>query len=575
MRTWRFSRLLLVLVLVMLVGVSLTLLTTAYMGAENALQQEAERAFARDQRMLDSIVDSHFRNIRQYSEEVSQSAPLQRALTLDDSRLLEEAMQGLMRDSYSRYIDAMVIEHEDEFDAVRNVSLLNLELPLEALSQQAPWLGHWVTVNADTGSDAESRHYSLLRLTLPVVEPTLGEVVGRLHTFVMLNDNFWILNELQSLFGARVIALKHEGTTLDALQRGESPLPELEELKAADEVRITSAGILREHVLKVGRSDDYRVYTMLPSDSYDALRDAYITNLGYATLMVVALGVIMMVVINRLTASALGNLTRYAEQVPEGGTPKPFTGGRFEEFTRVGRAFEQMLYRIHERDRYLEEIIDHSPDLIFLKDLDHHYCLVNQQYAKVLNTTPQQLVGRPMWEVLDNEGMEHVLTMDDQVLRSGEPVKYRQVLKTRSGERSFLFSKFPITDDHGKPYLIGGIATDITDTEQTVEELGLAKEVLAETRDAAIVLDEHQQVLISNSAFVEMSGFPREQAGSAMRLFLMMKPDLIDLLDQGRRLEKECAFERRDGQMCKVHMTAHGVSRDGRTRYVILFRELT
>ncbi|WP_168014728.1 PAS domain-containing protein [Halomonas salinarum] len=575
MRTWRFSRLLLVLVLLMLAGVSLTLLTTAYMGAENALQQEAKRAFERDQRMLNSIVESHFRNIRQYSEEVSQSESLQRALTRDDSRLLEEAMQGLMRDSYSRYIDAMVIEHEGEFDAVRNVSLLNLELPLNALSQQAPWLGHWVTVDADTGSDAQSRHYSLLRLTLPVVEPTLGEVVGRLHTFVMLNDNFWILNELQSLFGARAIALKHEGATLDALQRGESSLPEHEELKDADEVRITAAGILREHVLKVGRSDDYRVYTMLPSDSYDALRDAYITNLGYATLMVVALGIIMMVVINRLTASALGNLTRYAEQVPEGGTPKPFTGGRFEEFTRVGRAFEKMLHRIRERDRYLEEIIDHSPDLIFLKDLDHHYCLVNQQYAKVVNTTPQQLVGRPMWEVLDSDSMEHALAMDNQVLRSGEPVKYRHVLKTRSGARSFLFSKFPITDDHGKPYLIGGIATDITDTEQTVEALGLAKEVLAETRDAAIVLDEHQQVLISNSAFAEMSGFPREQAGSAMRLFLMMQPDLIDVLDQGQRLERECAFERRDGQMCNVQMTAHGVCRDDKTRYVILFREFT
>lgn len=575
MRTWRFSRLLLVLVLVMLAGVSLTLLSTAYMGAENALQQEAKRAFERDQRMLNSIVESHFRNIRQYSEEVSQSAPLQRALTLDDSRLLDEAMQGLMRDSYSRYIDAMVVEHEGEFDAVRNVSLLNLDLPLEALSQKAPRLGHWVTVDADTGSDAESRHYSLLRLTLPVVEPTLGEVVGRLHTFVMLNDNFWILNELQSLFGSRAIALKHEGATLDALQRSATPLPELEKLRASsDEVRIISAGILREHVLKVGRSDDYRVYTMLPSDSYDALRDAYITNLGYATLMVVAIGVIMMVVINRWTASALGNLTRYAEQVPEGGTPKPFAGGRFEEFTRVGRAFEQMLHRIHERDRYLKEIIDHSPDLIFLKDLDHHYCLVNQQYAKVVNTTPQQLVGRPMWEVLDSDSMEHALAMDNQVLRSGKPVKYRQVLKTRSGARSFLFSKFPITDDQGKPYLIGGIATDITDTEQTVEELGLAKEVLAETRDAAIVLDEHQQVLISNSAFAEISGFPREQAGSAMRLFLMMQPDLIDLLDQGQRVEKECTFERRDGQMANVQMTAHGVCRDGKTRYVILFREL-
>ncbi|RAR63474.1 PAS domain S-box-containing protein [Onishia taeanensis] len=575
MRTWRFSRLLLALVLAMLAGVSLTLLTTAYLGAERALKQEAEQAHTRDQRMLDSVVESHFRNISQYSEEVSQSAALERALVLDDNALLDQVMHGLMRDSYSRYIDAMVIEHHGQFQAAPNVSLLNLKLPLEALSRSEPRLGRWVTVDADIGPDTQKKHYSLLRLTLPVVEPRLGEVVGRLHTFVLLNDNFWILNELQSMFGARAIALSQGGTILDSLESGANALQQLNALKASDdEVRITPAGILREHVLRVDRSEAYRVLTALPSDSYHALRDVYTTNLGYASLMVVAFGVIMMLVINRLTSSALGNLTRYAEQMPDSGAPQPFKDGRFEEFTRVGRAFEEMLRRIHERDKYLAGIIEHSPDLIFLKDLDHRYCLVNQQYAKALNTTPQQLLGRPMWEVLDHEIMEYALAMDRHVLLSCEPVKYKQVLKTRSGARSFLFSKFPITDDHGAPYLIGGIATDITDIEQTEEELDLAKEVLAETRDAAIVLDDQQQVLISNSAFAEMSGFSKEEASSAMRLFLMVHPDLVDMLDQGKRWEKACQFERRDGQLRTVRVTANGVIREERRRYVILFREI-
>ncbi|WP_458525622.1 PAS domain S-box protein [Onishia taeanensis] len=579
MKTLRFSRLLLLLFLLMLAGVSLTLLTTAYLGAERALQQELQQAHERDQRMLDSIVESHFRNIRQYSEEVSQSASLERALRRGDEAMLEEVMQGLMRDSYSRYIDAMVIEHEGQFHATPNVSLLNLALPLQALSRSQQRLGTWVTVDAETHADtatgAPRKHYSLLRLTLPVVEPRLGEVVGRLHTFVLLNNNFWILNELQTLFGSRAIALSHEGRTLDSLQSGAHPWQDLEALKAAEgQVLLTSSGVLREHELKIGSSDAYRVYTALASDSYHALRDAYITNLVSATVMVVVVGIIMMLVINRLTSSALGNLTRYAEQLPKGGVPRPFTGGRFEEFTRVGRAFEQMLHRIQERDKYLAGIIDHSPDLVFLKDLDHNYCLVNQHYAEVLNTSPQRLMGRPMWSVLDSEIMEQALVMDRQVLLTGEPVKYKQRLTTRSGTRSFLFSKFPIVDDHDAPYLIGAIATDITDMEQTEEELELAKAVLAETRDAAIVLDEQQNVLISNRAFAEMSGFPKEQAGSAMRLFLMMHPELLEMLKQDRRWERACELERRDGTQQSVSVTASSVSRDGMQRYVILFRDI-
>ncbi|MDI4637141.1 MULTISPECIES: PAS domain-containing protein [Halomonadaceae] len=575
MRTWRFSRLLLALVLAMLAGVSLTLLATAYLGAERALQHEAEHAHASDQRMLDSVVEGHFRNIRQYSEKVSQSAALERALMLDDNALLGQALQGLMQDSSSRYIDAMVVEHDGQFQVAPNASLQNLKLPLEALSRSESRMGSWVTVDADIGANAQQKHYSLLRLTLPVVEPLLGEVVGRLHTFVLLNDNFWILNELQSMFGARAIALSHKGTVLDSLESGANALQQLKALKASDdEVLITPAGILREHVLKVGRSGDYRLLTVLPSDSYHALRDLYSANLVYATLMVVALGVIMMLVVNRLTSSALGSLTRYAEQVPDSGAPKPFKDGHFEEVNRVGRAFEEILRRIHERDKYLAGIIEHSPDLIFLKDLDHSYCLVNQQYAKALNTTPQQLLGRPMWEVLDHEIMEYALAMDRHVLLSCEPVKYKQVLTTPSGIRSFLFSKYPIIDDHGAPYLIGGIATDITDLEQIETELDLTKEALAETRAAAIVLDEQQRVLIANSAFAEMSGFPEEEARSAMRLFLMVHPDLVATLDQDKRWEKACQFERRDGELRSVRVTANGVIRDQRRRYVILFREI-
>ncbi|WP_192035337.1 PAS domain-containing protein [Halomonas sp. YLGW01] len=571
MTTWRFSRLLLLLVLVMLAGVSLTLLTTAYLGAEKALQQEIELAHERDQRMLDSIVDSHFRNIRQYSEEISQSLPVQRALSRGDGARLDDAMQGVMRDSYSQYIDAMVIEHDGRFHVAPNVSLLNLELPLEALSGSRSRLGDWVTVD----TEVRGKRYSLLRLTLPVVEPGLGEVVGRLHTFVLLNDNFWILNELQSLFGARAIALSHEGSVLDSLQSGAHPWEGLEALKASEApVRVGPQGVLRSHVLKVGDSAPYRVYTALPSDSHFALRDTYIANLGFATLMVAMVAALLMLVINRITASALGNLTRYAEQAPDGGMPRPFQGSQFEEFTRVGRAFEQVLHRIHERDKYLAGIIDHSPDLIFLKDLDHSYRLVNRRYAEVLNTTAEQLDGRPMWDVLDQDVMEKALAMDREVLRTGKPVRYKLALDTLSGKRRFLFSKFPIIDDDGVPYLIGGIATDVTDMEQAEEELELAREVLAATPDAAIVLDEQQRVLIANRAFVEMSGFPHEQASSAMRLFLMAHPGLLESLTREEHWEQACEFERRDGGLERVAVTVHALRRDGRQRHVILFREI-
>ena len=573
MRAWRFSRMVLGLQLALLTAVAVILLTTAFMGAQQALEEDVRQDHARDQRVLESLVESELRNIRRYSLGLVKLESLSRALSDGDASAVTAVLESLEDENEAQHIDAMVVETDDEAFVSTSVSLLGTPLPLEALSRRAVPLSTWTTVNARV----EGRHYSLLRLTRPILEPSLGRVVGRLHVFVQLNDNFWITNALQMLFGARATVLSHDGTVLDALAEGADQLDALEVMDRVDEPVVTTPqGVVREHVLQVGNSDRYRVRSLLPNDSFAALHDTYLSSILYATVLVVGLGIALMLVLRRLSTRALDNLVSYAEQVPQSGVPRPFQGGRFVEFNRVGQAFEAMLTRIRERDKYLSGILEHSPDLVFVKDLENRYRLVNERYAWAVHSTPEALLRSRAEETLDEGVLALASESDEQLLRDLAPVKYKTDLHTPDGLHRYLVTKFPIYDDRGRPYLVGGIATDITGITQAREQLQLAHQVFAETSEAIVVLDDDHRTLLANRAFGEMSGHDESCATAAIRDFLLGHPEVTYHLARGHRWQGQCDLQQSGGGSLPVLVSVTSLPlTDGERRHVLLFSDIT
>ncbi|MBY4678714.1 EAL domain-containing protein [Marinobacterium arenosum] len=575
MRPLRFSTVILTLVLVLLAASSATLLTPAYLGSEKALQHQTMLAYERDQRALSSLLNAQFKNIQQISQELSSIQELRRALTANDTATLSRILSDLLASNSGQHIDAMVIEDKDgPIVPATNFSLLGLELPFESLSKQYSVLNNWTS----TQVERDDNTYHLLRLTLPVVDEDTGEVMGELHSFVLLNNNYWIINNLQQLFGSQSISLSHDGEILDGL---ESEPGQLAQLRAPslipNGVLTAGSNILRDHYLRIGHSNYYSVRSLLPNSAYQSLQAAYTSDLGFAALIVMILGVTVLLAILYLIRSALLHLTRYAEQVPESGSPQAFSGGRFQEFIRVGTAVERMLLRIRDRDKRLASIIDNSPDLIFIKDLEHRYQLVNKRLASVLNLTPEQLSGsQPQDAIADHRLGALVQAQDSKVLSDIRPVQYEMTVSGPQGPSSYLVSKFPILDDQGQPYAIGGIATDITAIKQTQDQLQLAHQVFAETAEAIVVLDSQQRPLTSNRAFTDMSGFAEQDSGAAVRRFLASRPEILTQLSRTRRWQGECLLPRSDDSTLPVLTSATRLTADnGQYRDVLLLTDIT
>ncbi|MDR5866704.1 EAL domain-containing protein [Halomonas koreensis] len=569
MRVWRFSRLVLALLLALLAVVSLILLSAAYLGAREALWEGAEQAHRQNQRILERVISTHFEGIQRQSESIADEARLVAALGEAPPARLQGVLREMLGELHGEQVDALVVSGEDG-RALASVSLLGTPLPLGELSRAPGPLATWTSLEAQH----QGRPYNLLRLSLPIVEPTLGRVIGRLHSFVVLDDSFWITNALQGLFGARATTLSLDGRLLDArLADGRAPRLPVPERP----VMLTDEGVFHSHPLRIGDSDVYRVGLLLPDDGLLALRNTQVASLLYATLLVVAAGVGMMLVLRRFTARSLDSLVRYAEAVPESGRPRPFRGGRFREFNRVGKAFETMLERIRERDKYLEGIIQHAPDLIFVKDLAGRYRLVNRRYAWALGTTPDALDGVAVDEALDEEVMARATRSDDELLERQGPVTYHATLHTPDGARRYRITKFPILDDAGRPYLIGGVATDITDLRQVQDQLELTHQVFAETDEAIAVLDDRHRAQMTNRAFAELSGREGGRDTAAIRDFLLHHPEVTHALTEGQRWQGQCEFPRGDGEGLPVLVSATTLSSDrqGRRRHMLLFSDIT
>lgn len=573
MRAWRFSRVVLVLELALLAVVASFLLSSAYLGSQQALREGAEQAHARNQRLLDYAISTRFENIRRYSQGIAESGGLERALSAGRQAEVVASVEGLLDDLQARHIDALVVESGGQTHVATSVSLLGLSLPFEALSREPAPLSTWVTME----TRGQGGPYCLLRLTLPIVEERLGKVVGRLHAYVVLNDSFWIANELLRLFGAEAVMLSRDGVMLDALERRPGALQTLRGLAGNQgPVATTPDGFRHTHPLRIGVSGGYRVTLLLPDDSLVALRGTYTEFLLYATLLVVMVGVALMLVLRRLTSRSLDKLVHYAEAVPESGTPEPFEGGRFREFNRVGGAFEAMLQRIRERDKYLDGISQHSPDLVFVRDLEGRYRLVNERCAWALHSTPVALSGTPMELSLGEEVVAQALESDRRLLRTLSPVKYPISLHTPDGPRHYLVTKFPILDDQGAPYLIGGIATDVTDLRQAQEQLQWAHQVFAETSEAIVVLDDQHKALQTNRAFVEMSGQEASRATAVVHDFLLSHPEVAYRLTRGERWQGQCELQRHDGAGLPVLVSATSLpAHEGRRHHMLLFSDIS
>ncbi|STQ89375.1 response regulator [Iodobacter fluviatilis] len=132
-----------------------------------------------------------------------------------------------------------------------------------------------------------------------------------------------------------------------------------------------------------------------------------------------------------------------------------------------------------ERNRnVLESILEFSPALVSLKDLNGRYLRHNLRFAELFNRAGESLVGMTDEEIAGPETADRFLIQDKRVIAENAPQRVEEEIMTADGLHTFLTHKFPLRDADGSVYAVGGIAMDITElklAQKTAEAATQAK----------------------------------------------------------------------------------------------------
>lgn len=134
---------------------------------------------------------------------------------------------------------------------------------------------------------------------------------------------------------------------------------------------------------------------------------------------------------------------------------------------------------LHASETRLRAILDHSPAVIFLKDLQGRYLHVNRQFERQFQLDRDQVIGRTDRDIFPRPQAILFQNHDREVLRGGVPLEFEEMARYRDGEHISIVSKFPLRDPRGKIYALCGVATDITERKRVEEALkNLSRKIL-------------------------------------------------------------------------------------------------
>jgi len=177
---------------------------------------------------------------------------------------------------------------------------------------------------------------------------------------------------------------------------------------------------------------------------------------------------------------------------------EPLTG--HDEIADLDKVFHRMAQSLDEFTRREKAVIEGTTEGIFIKGLDHRYFMVNQAAADLVGKTVGEIVGASVHDLFVSESALRIIEQDDEILASGKTGTYELPVSTRAGvNRSFLTTRAPYRDRHGKIVGIIGINRDITERKLIEAELAasetLLKQFVAHTPAAIAMLDTEMRYL--------------------------------------------------------------------------------
>ena len=127
--------------------------------------------------------------------------------------------------------------------------------------------------------------------------------------------------------------------------------------------------------------------------------------------------------------------------------------------------------QVRKRTREISGILRYTPAVIYIKDADGRYTMVNSRFEELFDVLSADVRGKTEGDFMASELAEQFIYHDNRVLREKKSIQVEETITLDGTIHTYLGTKFPLYDGKKRVTGICGIATDITDHKKAQERL--------------------------------------------------------------------------------------------------------
>jgi PAS domain S-box-containing protein len=166
-------------------------------------------------------------------------------------------------------------------------------------------------------------------------------------------------------------------------------------------------------------------------------------------------------------------------------------------------------------DFLLQNLLENTPDIIYFKDLESRFILINQAAAKLFKLkSPNEAIGKTDFDIFTEEHAGAAFADEQEIIRTGNPIVDKEEKETwADGTISWVSTtKMPLRNREGEIIGTFGISRNITDRMHAIEKNAEQAALIDIAPDAIIVCNLQAQILFWNKGAEQIYGWTSQEA---------------------------------------------------------------
>ena len=242
------------------------------------------------------------------------------------------------------------------------------------------------------------------------------------------------------------------------------------------------------------------------------------------------------------------------------------SGGKKLHITSVKDISERIKIKseLEEQKGFLNNVIESSPNYIYVKDNKNRFILTNRLFTDMLGFSHEEIIGKTVFDIFEDKDIAQMMYDDDLAILSGKEksIEKEEPYFDKEGKAGWVFTvKRPLKNRHGQITNIIGISVDITErfnTEKALAENEKNYRTLINSSTDAIYVIQDKKLQLINNAWEKMFGYSYEEVlSNDFDIFNIIAPE-------DRNLIKERFSASENSLPLTTRYNVNGISKDGK-----------